>query len=748
MKKKLVSILLAVATVAGTCGAPAMAVFAEEGTETVAETEAVEDAEEENADDADAEDADAEDADEEDDDEDDVSDEYTTASEELYNSELGEFYSLYSDAKEETNVSKRYAMMALAEGKLMESAVMLPTKTSGGDYRLSRMAPHTTDYSLWGTDEYRIHQALIATDFIKAEDIAALREKWAELKGTGTYEAEAKKYLEEKGYTLKDEYNYRYTADPATWDILASSRATESRPLVNTFDGLMEYDSEGVQQPALAESYEVSEDGLTYTFHLRQGLEWVDSQGRKVADLTADDFVTGMQHMMDAQGGLEYLIEGVIKNASQYISGEVTDFAEVGVKAVDDYTVEYTLEEPCTYFNTMLSYSIFAPMSRAFYESEGGKFGAEYDSSASDYLYGKGPDSIAYCGPYVVTNATEKNTIVFKANESYWNKDNINIKTMNWLYDDASDVTNWYNDAKSGTVDWIALSPSTTVTAKNDDLFDTYAYVSDTDASSFMNFYNLNREAYANVNDNTTGASTKSEEEQARTAAAMKNVHFRRALSFGLDRASYNAQVNGEELKTNSLRNCYVPGNFVSLEEDTTVSINGTDTTFPAGTYFGAIEQAQIDADGVAIKVWDPDGNDGAGSSDGFDGWYNVDNAVAELDTAIEELSADGITIDEENPIYIDMPYASSLEAYSNQANAYKQSIETSLGGKVIVNLVDCVTSDGWYYAGYYTDYGYEANYDVYDVSGWSPDFGDPSTYLDTFLPDYAGYMAKCIGIY
>lgn len=251
MKKKLVSILLAVATVAGTCGAPAMAVFAEEGTETVAETEAVEDAEEENTDEADAEDADAEDADEEDDDEDDVSDEYTTASSEIYNSELGEFYSLYSEAKEETNVSKRYAMMAQAEAKLMESAVMLPTKTQGGDYRLSRMAPHTTGYSLWGSDEYRIHQALIATDFIKAEDVAALREKWAELKGTGTYEAEAKKYLEEKGYTLKDEYNYRYTADPATWDILASSRQTETQPLVNTYDGLVEYDNEGVLQPAL-----------------------------------------------------------------------------------------------------------------------------------------------------------------------------------------------------------------------------------------------------------------------------------------------------------------------------------------------------------------------------------------------------------------------------------------------------------------------------------------------------------------
>ena len=373
MKKKLVSILLAVATVAGTCGAPAMAVFAEEGTETVAETEAVEDAEEEeNADEADAEDADAEDADEEDDDEDDVSDEYTTASSEIYNSELGEFYSLYSEAKEETNVSKRYAMMAQAEAKLMESAVMLPTKTQGGDYRLSRMAPHTIGYSLWGSDEYRIHQALIATDFIKAEDVAALREKWAELKGTGTYEAEAKKYLEEKGYTLKDEYNYRYTADPSTWDILASSRQTETQPLVNTYDGLVEYDNEGVLQPALAESYEVSEDGLTYTFHIRQGLEWVDSQGRKVADLTANDFVSGMQHMMDAQGGLEYLIEGVIKNASQYIDGSVTDFAQVGAEATDDYTLVYTLEEPCSYFMTMLGYSIFAPMSKDFYESEGG----------------------------------------------------------------------------------------------------------------------------------------------------------------------------------------------------------------------------------------------------------------------------------------------------------------------------------------------------------------------------------------
>lgn len=65
-----------------------------------------------------------------------------------------------------------------------------------------------------------------------------------------------------------------------------------------------------------------------------------------------------------------------------------------------------------------------------------------------------------------------------------------------------------------------------------------------------------------------------------------------------------------------------------------------------------------------------------------------------------------------------------------------------------MINLVSCATQDDWYYAGYYTDLGSDANYDIYDVSGWGPDYGDPKTYLDTMLPDYAGYMVKCFGIY
>ena len=669
---------------------------------------------------------------------------YDETSTELYNEALGDFNDALATAKEAETVDERYALMAVAEGKLMESAMMYPLTSRGGTYAMYRMAPRTKDYTLWGSDQDRYHQYVVTTDFIKTEDYNEMRAKWDELKGTGTYESWVKEYLAGKGYTLKDSFSMPYASDPVTWDGLATSRAADTNAIINTYDGLMEYDVEGTLQPALAESYEVSDDGLTYTFHLRKDVKWTDSQGREVDTVKADDFVAGMQHMCDAQGGLEYLVQGVIKNVSQYISGEITDFDEVGVKAVDDYTVEYTLEEPCSYFETMLGYTIFMPMSRSYYQSQGGKFGAEYDSSAADYQYGKDSNSIAYCGPYLVTNATAKNTIVFKLSDSYWNKDNVNIKTLTWLFNDQSDVTKMYTDAKAGTVDYVNLNTSTMETAKSEGLYDQYAVVSDTDATSFMGFYNINRTATANANDGTTAKTTKSDEEIQRANKALQNVHFRRAISFAADRGAYNAQQVGEDLKYTSLRNTFTPGYFVSLSKDTTIQINGTDTTFPAGTYYGEIVQKQIDADGVKIKVWDAENK----TSDGFDGWYNPENAVEELNTAIEELAEDGITIDESNPIQIEYPYPSAVEVYTNKANSYKKSVEAALGGKVVINLVDAVDMDGWYYAGYYANYGYEANYDVYDVSGWGPDFGDPCSYLDTMLPDYEGYMTKCFGIF
>ena len=665
----------------------------------------------------------------------------------IYEDTLGDFLKAYEAAKAEKNESKKWAMMAIAEAKLLASGVMMPTSSNGGNYAITRVAPNTATSTLWGNDSYRYHDMIVATELIKAEDRAALKAKWAELKGTGEYEAAAKAYLTEKGYTLKNTYTLAYTSDPSNWDVLATSKAVDSEALVNTYDGLYEYDMENRLMPALAESYTVSEDGLTYTFKIRQGLKWVDSQGSEVADVKADDFVAGMQHMMDAAGGLEYLVQGIIDNASEYIDGEVTDFAQVGVKAVDDATLVYTLEQPTSFFMTMLGYGVFAPMSRTYYTSQGGKFGAEYDSSAESYTYGKTPNNIAYCGPYRITNATAKNTIVFEANANYWDAANINVKKITWMYNDGEEALKAYNDAKAGTIDGAGLNASAVVKAKEDGLFDTYSYVSSTDATAFMSFVNINRYSYDNVADGKV-ASALTDVQKDRAYKALLNENFRRALAFAIDRGAYNAQSVGEDLKYASLINSYTPGTFVTLKEDVTVDINGTATEFKAGTYYGVIMQAQIDADGVKMKVWDPAADDGIGASSGFDGWYNAENAAAELAIAIEALAKEGVEITAENPIVIDMPYFSGSELRTNMSNVYKQSIETALGGKVKLNLVEAVTSQDWYNAGYFTNYGYEANYHLYDVSGWGPDYGDPQTYLDTFLPEYAGYMVKCIGIY
>lgn len=672
---------------------------------------------------------------------------YNAMSAAIYDAQLGAFNTLYQAAKEEQNVSKRYALMAQAEAKLLEAAVLIPGTTNGGNYGMNRVAKRSASTVLWGNDSDRFHNVLITTELISAEDQTHLKAMWNEVRGTGTYSQKATDYLKEKGYTLKDTYNMGYASDPKTWDALATSRSADSEAIVNTYDGLVEYDNENEIKPALAESWEVSEDGKTYTFHIRQGAKWVDAQGREVADVKADDFVAGMQHMLDAGGGLEYLVENIIVNALEYNKGDVTDFAEVGVKATDEYTVVYTLCQPTGYFITMLGYNVFAPMSRTYFESKGGVFGKDDYKAAVDagtMKYGQTVNDIAYCGPYTVTNYTAENTIVFQANPTYWNKDNITIKTLTWKFNDGKDPTKAYEDTKAGTLDGCGLSSASLEACKADGNFEKYCTVSDTDATSFVLFLNLNRNAYANFNDETKAVSTMTDDQKKRTDAAMLNVHFRRAIGMGLDIATYNGQVVGEELKLNSVRNSYTPGNFVALEEDVTVEINGESKTFAKGTYYGEIMQAQIDADGVKIKVWDAENQ----TSDGFAGWHNPANAYEELQMAIEELKEFDIEISKDNPIVMDLPYYSGADIYTNRAQTLKQSVEEALQGCVVVNLVSCADAQEWYYAGYYTESGKDANYTLYDVSGWGPDYGDPATYLDTMLGDGAGYMAKCLGLF
>ncbi|MBQ7642515.1 MAG: peptide ABC transporter substrate-binding protein [Clostridia bacterium] len=674
---------------------------------------------------------------------------YYERSEAMYDYVLGDFAEAYAKAFQVESLSERYALMALAEAKLLETGVMLPTTTKGGNYAITKVAPKTISSVMWGNDNTRYHQAIVATKLIKASDRAALKALFAAADSSAAYEAAAKQYLADNGYTLQNSYTKAYSSDPQTWDALATSKSADSEAIVNTYDGLVEYDSKNFLQPALAESWNVSEDGKTYTFNIRENQIWVNKDGNKVADVQADDFVAGFQHMLDAKGGLQDLVKGIVVGVADYLEGKA-NFDAVGVKAEGNKVV-YTLEDKCSYFMTMLTYGLFAPMSRSYYTAQGGKFGDEYDAAAATYYYGKDPEHIAYCGPYTVTNNTAKNTIEFSANASYWNKDNINLNKIVWKYNDGKVTTLAYENAISGVTDGSGVNDDSLALAKEatyegENVFEKYVYVSDTDSTSYMNWVNVNRLAYANTQDGAL-PSPKTQEQKDRAYKALLNQHFRLALGMAVDRIAYNAASVGEDIAAISLRNTYTPGVFVVLEEEVTVKINGVDTVFPAGTYYGEILQAQIDADGYAIKAWDPEADGGIGSSDGFDGWHNPEAAAAELEKAIAELAQVGVEITAENPIYVDFYYYAS-NIGKKRAAVYKQSIEGALSGKVLVNCVGAETADDYYNYGYYNDEGYRMNYDLANYSGWGPDYGDPQTYLDTFLGDGNGYMTISLGLF
>lgn len=687
-------------------------------------------------------------------------DAHEARSEEIYNTVFGEYQAAYDEALAETNVSMRLAKMAIAEAKLLEAGAVTPYVNDAGNYAMSAILPHTIPAIEWGFDGKArgYSNLLIADRLLTPEERTELTTKWSELKGTGTWEEYAKQWAADNGVTLADSYTLGSDSndEPTTWDYLSSSKTADGQTLSATWDGLLRYDSENIQQPALAESYEISDDNLTYTFHLRKGVKWVTYQGTEVAELKADDFVAALQHIGDTPTGGLYAVVSCIENLAAYATGEITDFDQVGVKALDDYTVQYTLSEPTPWFLSVVGYSAMAPLCRSYYESQGGKFGEEFDSSAADYTFGSDAQHIVYCGPYLVSNYTYQNTIVLTANPAYYNADKVQIKTVTLKYNDGTDELFSWNNYFNGTFNGglglgSAALEQAKATAVPDDpdgknYFEKYAYVVSNSATSFVNFVNLNRYAYANFNDETQVMSSKTQLQAERSHAAMMNQNFRLALALANDRGTVNALSRGEDLRYARLTNSYVPGNFISTSEEITVDINGTATTYPIGTFYGEILQAQITADGYPMKVWDPSGADGAGSSLGFDGWYLPEEAVKYLDKAIEELAAEGVEISETNPIYLDMIYRDYSTTASAMDQAQKQTVEKILGGKVILNLVPVVSSDNASYAAYYGEFGYQMNYDYGGNTGWGPDYGDAQTYLDTLVS--GGYMNYGLGLW
>ena len=653
---------------------------------------------------------------------------------EIYDAVLGDFTALMEAAEAAESIDERFILEAKAEAYLLDSAVMIPTTTQGGAYQIDRRAYRTAPYVNWGNDDDRWGTIVLCNELIKKEDRETLKEAWQKaVAGEAAYDAEA--ILSGLGYTFNKDYKITFQTAPVTLDWLNTSSQSDTEITVQTVDGLVQYNNLGVMEPKLAESWDISDDGLTYTFHIRQDAKWFTSEGAEYAPVTAKDFVAGFRHMLDAKAGLEWLVDGVIKGATAYYA-EGGAWEDVGYEATDDYTLVITLEKPTSYFMTMLTYSCFLPICEDWYLSHGGVFGGEEfvaaSADTSTYTYGQNTDvsSQVYCGPFLLQKLVADSEIVVKKNENYYDADKIKLDSITWIYDNGENPTQYYADTVAGTYVAAALTESTGILklAKDDGNFDKYAFVTDTTSTSYFGGLNMNRGTF----ELASGAckSPKTEQQKIDTQTALWNKNFRKALQYAFDKGTYNAVSRGEDLKYASLRNMYTHPEFVQLSADTK---DADGNEFKAGTMYGEIVQFYLDQMGCEVKV-----------ADAIDGWFNPDAAKEYLAKAKEEL---GDTVSW--PIQIDDVYYGASASQAAQAQAYKQKIEETLGAEnVIVNLIEATTPEDFYACGYRASNGEAGNFDMFYGSGWGPDYGDPNTYLNTFLGGGAGYMTKVIGLY
>lgn len=493
-------------------------------------------------------------------------------------------------------------------------------------------------------------------------------------------------------------FSYVYAVDPASLDYSIATRTSTTDVIGNVVDGLMENDQYGNVIPSLAEDWSVSKDGLTYTYKLRKGVKWYTSEGEEYAEVTAHDFVTGLKHVADGKSDGVSLIQNSIKGLDAYMTGETNDFSTVGVKALDDYTVEYTLNKPESFWNSKVTTSTMLPVNEEFLKASGKDYGAVT------------PAGILYNGPYFLKTLTSKSLIEYEKNPNYWDKENVKIEKIKLTYYDGSDQESLIRSFSSGAYTTARLFPSSSNFASTLEQYADKITYSPQDSTSYYFTFNVNRQSY-----NKTAKT--SEEQKSSTKEAMLNKDFRQAINFAFNRHSYAAQLNGEDGADKIIRNSLVPDNFVQS----------------AGKSFGQIAQQELVNYGDQWKEVE--------LVDGKNAIYNPDKAKAAFAKAKKDLESKGVTF----PIHLDVPVEQTDTIAVQQSNSLKQSIESTLGAENVVvdvlqmtdNEKETITSQARVPA--------QKDYDL-NSTGWSPSYQDPASYLNIMHPK-TGSAMKHLGI-
>ena len=493
-------------------------------------------------------------------------------------------------------------------------------------------------------------------------------------------------------------YSSTFSANPTTFNYLLDYYADNTAVVTNLVDGLLENDSYGNLVPALAEDWSVSADGLTYTYKLRKDAKWYTADGEEYASVKAQDFVTGIKYAADNKGQAMDLIQNSIKGLNDYVTGVTNDFSTVGVKALDDYTVEYTLTRPEPYWNSKTTNSILFPVNEEFLKSKDKDFGTLT------------PDSILYNGPYLLKDFTSKSSIEYVKNPHYYDHDKVTIEKVKLAYFDGSDQEMTIRNFESGAYSIAGVYPNSSNYAKTKEKYQDNIVYSLQDKTSWYFNFNVNRKTY-----NHSAKTTDEQKKSAQTAILNKN--FRQAINFGIDRTAYSAQSNGEEAASKTLRNTLVPPTFVQVGDKT----------------FGEVTASKLVNYGTE---WS-----GINLADAQDAYFNKEKAQAKFAEAKKELEAQGVTF----PIHLDVPVDQTNKNAVSGMNSVKQTLETVLGSDNIVIDVQQLSTDDFGNVAFLAPNPAARDYDL-NFDGWVGDYQDPLTYLDPFNAE-TGFYLKIFGL-
>ncbi len=207
---------------------------------------------------------------------------------------------------------------------------------------------------------------------------------------------------------------------PETIDPALNSAVDGANMIIHAFEGLLKFDKDNNIVPGVAESYDISDDGITWTFHLRDGLKWSDG-----SDLTAEDFVYSWKRVADPETAAPYGYD-LLNYVKGYEEAEAGNVDALAVSAPDAKTFVVELNSPCVYFDKICAFAVMVPVQKATIEANGEAWTTNPDTYITD-------------GPYLMTEYTDGAQIVFQKNPNYWDAGSITFDTIVWhLIEDSN----------------------------------------------------------------------------------------------------------------------------------------------------------------------------------------------------------------------------------------------------------------------------------------------------------------------